>query len=72
MSSSCRPAAKVKAIAEAGKAVVVISSDLPEVMHLAHRLIAFRNGRISGQFEGETIQEQAVLSAFFDQERQSA
>ena len=62
----------IKAIAEAGKAVVVISSDLPEVMHLAHRLIAFRNGRISGQFEGETIQEQAVLSAFFDQERQSA
>ena len=62
----------IKAIAESGKAVVVISSDLPEVMHLAHRLIAFRNGRISGQFEGEAIQEQAVLSAFFDQERPSA
>ena len=62
----------IKSIAEAGKAVVVISSDLPEVMHLAHRLIAFRNGRISGEFEGDAIQEQAVLAAFFDQERKTA
>jgi ribose transport system ATP-binding protein len=62
----------IKSIAEAGKAVVVISSDLPEVMHLAHRLIAFRNGRISAEFEGDQIQEQAILAAFFDQERKTA
>jgi ribose transport system ATP-binding protein len=62
----------IKAIAEAGKAVVVISSDLPEVMHLAHRLIAFRNGVISGEFEGRSISEQAILGAFFDQERKTA
>ena len=62
----------IKAIAESGKAVVVISSDLPEVMHLAHRLIVFRNGRISAEFEGDAIKEQAILGAFFDQERKSA
>ena len=62
----------IKAIAEAGKAVVVISSDLPEVMHLAHRLIVFRNGLISAEFEGESIREQAILGAFFDQERKTA
>jgi ribose transport system ATP-binding protein len=62
----------IKSIAESGKAVVVISSDLPEAMHLAHRLIAFRNGRISGEFEGEAIREQAILAAFFDQERKTA
>jgi ribose transport system ATP-binding protein len=59
----------IKAIAESGKAVVVISSDLPEVMNLAHRLIVFRNGKISAEFEGESINEQAILSAFFDQGR---
>ena len=62
----------IKAIAESGKAVVVISSDLPEVMHLAHRLIAFRNGLISAEFEGDAIQEQAILGAFFDEERKTA
>lgn len=59
----------IKSIAESGKAVVVISSDLPEVMNLAHRLIVFRSGEISAEFQGESIQEQAILSAFFDQGR---
>ena len=62
----------IKSIAESGKAVVVISSDLPEVMNLAHRLIVFRSGEISAEFQGESIQEQAILSAFFDQGRISA
>jgi ribose transport system ATP-binding protein len=62
----------IKAIAEAGKAVVVISSDLPEAMHLAHRLIVFKNGRISAELEGKAINEQAVLGAFFDHERKTA
>lgn len=59
----------IKSISESGKAVVVISSDLPEVINLAHRLLVFRNGEISAEFQGEQIQEQAILSAFFDQGR---
>ncbi|MHB1102842.1 MAG: sugar ABC transporter ATP-binding protein [Devosia sp.] len=62
----------IKQIAEAGKAVVVISSDLPEVMNLAHRLVVFSHGRISAQLEGTQINEQTVLNAFFQFERQSA
>lgn len=62
----------IKHLAEAGKAVVVISSDLPEVMNLAHRLVVFSHGRISAELEGSEINEQTVLSAFFQFERQSA
>jgi len=62
----------IKQIAEAGKAVVVISSDLPEVMNLAHRLVVFSHGRISAELERPQISEQAVLKAFFQFERQSA
>lgn len=62
----------IKQIAEAGKAVVVISSDLPEVMHLAHRLVVFSHGHISAELEGDAIAEQAVLNAFFQFERESA
>jgi ribose transport system ATP-binding protein len=62
----------IKQIAEAGKAVVVISSDLPEVMNLAHRLVVFSHGRISAELEGAQIDEQTVLNAFFQFERQSA
>ncbi|SCM76471.1 Ribose import ATP-binding protein RbsA 2 [uncultured Pleomorphomonas sp.] len=62
----------IKEIAEAGKAVVVISSDLPEVMSLSHRLLVFSNGRIAAEFDRDQIEEQAVLGAFFKYERQTA
>lgn len=55
----------IKDIAEAGKAVVVISSDLPEVMNLSHRLLVFAKGRISAELSGEAITEENVLKHFF-------
>ncbi|MDR3495768.1 MAG: sugar ABC transporter ATP-binding protein [Ancalomicrobiaceae bacterium] len=55
----------IKTIAETGKAVVVISSDLPEVMHLAHRLVVFSKGRIAAELQGDEISEEAVLGHFF-------
>lgn len=58
----------IRDLAEAGKAVVVISSDLPEVMNLAHRLVVFSHGRISAELDGDAISESAVLAHFFDEE----
>ncbi len=52
-------------LAEAGKAVVVISSDLPEVMNIAHRLVVMAEGRISAELESEGITEAAILGHFF-------
>lgn len=62
----------IRDLTEAGKAVVVISSDLPEVMHLSHRLLVFANGRISAELEGGQITEDAVLRHFFAEQRISA
>ena len=55
----------IKEIAEAGKAVVVISSDLPEVMNLANRLIVFSKGKISAELSGSEISAENVLRYFF-------
>ena len=55
----------IKELAEAGKAVVVISSDLPEVMNLSHRLIVFSKGRISAELSAAAISEETVLKHFF-------
>ena len=33
-----------------GLAVILISSELPEVMHLAHRVIVMRRGRMVDEF----------------------
>lgn len=57
----------IKELAEAGKAVVVISSDLPEVMNLSHRMIVLAHGRISAELSGDEMTEEQVLKTFFDE-----
>ncbi|MGM0562538.1 MAG: sugar ABC transporter ATP-binding protein [Pseudomonadota bacterium] len=57
----------IKRLTESGKAVVVISSDLPEVMNLSHRLLVFSHGRISAELPREEISEAAVLAHFFEE-----
>lgn len=57
----------IKHLAEAGKAVVVISSDLPEVMNLSHRLIVLSRGRITADLSGDEIIEDQVLKYFFEE-----
>ena len=43
-------------------------SDLPEVLHLSHRLYVMYRGRIQAQFAGADITEQNVLRHFFERE----
>jgi rhamnose transport system ATP-binding protein len=52
-------------MAESGMGVVVISSDLEEVLGLAHRVLVMRHGRIITELSGERMNEQTVLAAAF-------
>jgi rhamnose transport system ATP-binding protein len=52
-------------MAASGMGVVVISSDLEEVLGLAHRVLVMRHGRIITELSSERINEQAVLAAAF-------
>ncbi|SNZ21245.1 sugar ABC transporter ATP-binding protein [Cohaesibacter gelatinilyticus] len=57
----------IKELAESGKAVVVISSDLPEVLHLSRRMIVLAHGHISAELSGDDMTEEQVLKYFFDE-----
>ena len=57
----------IQQLAEAGKAVVVISSDLPEVLNLSHRMLVLAHGRISAELSGDEMVEELVLKHFFDE-----
>lgn len=35
-------------LADAGKSIIVISSELPEILRVANRIVVFANGRIKG------------------------
>jgi rhamnose transport system ATP-binding protein len=51
----------VRAQAAAGAACVVVSSDLPEILALAHRIVVMREGRIQGDVAGAGATEEAVM-----------
>ena len=55
----------IKELCEGGAAVVLISSDLPEILHLSHRAYVMRAGRIAAEIERSQLSEAAVLRHFF-------
>jgi rhamnose transport system ATP-binding protein len=48
-------------LAAEGVAIMIISSDLPEVLSLADRIIVMREGRIAGEFIGDIATEGNVM-----------
>ncbi len=51
--------------ADQGIGVLVISSDVEELLGLAHRILVVRGGRIVGEYAGEQMTEENVLTAAF-------
>jgi ABC-type sugar transport system ATPase subunit len=50
-------------LAGSGMAVLLISSELDEVVGLAHRILVIREGRVAAELEPGSISEEAVLRA---------
>jgi simple sugar transport system ATP-binding protein/ribose transport system ATP-binding protein len=52
-------------LAAGGLGVLLISSDVEEIIGLAHRVLVMRAGRIAAELSGDGISEAAVLGAAF-------
>ena len=46
----------------AGKSIVIVSSDLPELMGICHRILVFSNGSITGELDREEFDQEQILS----------
>jgi ribose transport system ATP-binding protein len=51
----------IERLAAAGKSIVVVSSEMAEVIGLCHRVVVMRLGRIMGELEGEAITEEGIV-----------
>ena len=51
----------LQGLAAQGKAIVVISSELPEVLRLSHRIIVMCEGRITGELDGKTATQEDIM-----------
>ncbi len=52
-------------LTEGGLGVLLISSDVEEILGLAHRVLVMRAGRITAELTGDGITEAAILGAAF-------
>jgi len=53
----------VMKLADAGKMVILISSDLPELVGLSDRVLVMRNGHLIGEMNKSQLSEESVLLA---------
>jgi rhamnose transport system ATP-binding protein len=56
-------------LAASGLAVLMISSDLPEVLGMAGRILVMREGRLVGELSREQAGEEAVMALATGQRR---
>jgi ABC-type sugar transport system ATPase subunit len=64
--------ALIHSLAEEGMAVLLISSEIEEVLGLAHRVLVMRGGALVGEFDGRTATEDEILHAAFATARTAA
>ena len=53
----------LNALAEQGRAIIVISSELPEILRLSHRIAVMCEGRLTGTLPGGSSQEEIMRLA---------
>ena len=58
----------IKELCEAGAGILLISSDLPEILHLTNRTYVMYRGELRSELKGDEITQDGVLSHFFERE----
>jgi ABC-type sugar transport system ATPase subunit len=53
----------INRLARAGTAILMISSDLPEVLGMSDRIVVMHEGRVTGEFDREQASEERVMQA---------
>ncbi len=59
----------IETLAAEGRGIIVVSSELPEILRLADRVLVMREGRISASLEREELSEEAIVAHAIPQSR---
>jgi ribose transport system ATP-binding protein len=54
-------------LAEGDKVIIVVSSDLPELMGICHRILVFSNGKIAGEIPRSEFDQEKILSLAYQE-----
>jgi rhamnose transport system ATP-binding protein len=50
-------------LAQQGMAILMISSELPEILGMSDRVIVMREGRLTGEFDRAEATQEAIMTA---------
>ena len=64
--------AQINRLAQSGLAIVLVSSELPEVLGLSDRVLVLHEGRVTGEFKREEATPEAVMACATGRERRAA
>ena len=53
---------RIRLLADEGRAVLLISSELPEVLALADRIVVMREGRVTGTLTADAATPEAIMT----------
>ena len=54
-------------LADLGKAIIIVSSDLPELLGICHRILVFSNGKITGEVDRKEFNQEKILSMAYQE-----
>jgi inositol transport system ATP-binding protein len=59
-------------LAKAGKAILMISSELPEIIGMSDRVLVLHAGRLTGEFQRQDLDQEAIMACATGSETRSA
>ncbi|MBC7812221.1 MAG: sugar ABC transporter ATP-binding protein [Burkholderiales bacterium] len=57
----------IRNLADSGIGILLISSDMPEIIALSHRMLVMHDGRIHGEFSQEEVTEEKIMAKIMEQ-----
>ena len=54
-------------LANLGKAIILVSSDLPEILGICHRILVFSNGKITGEVDRKEFNQEKILAMAYQE-----
>jgi ribose transport system ATP-binding protein len=62
----------IEALAAEGRSIIVVSSELPEVLRVSDRILVMRRGRLAGALSRQDASEEAIMALAFSNTAQEA
>src|SRR4029453_12382907 len=53
----------INQLTDLGKAVVLVSSELPELIGMSDRILMLHEGRVTGEFDAREVTQEALMQA---------